>query len=68
MAKTIPISDELYDLLAKLKRPEEDFTDVIFRLLGSRAKKEGFLAWLELEEPNEDLASSIEAVYQARHT
>ncbi|MBD3189608.1 MAG: hypothetical protein GF308_03145 [Candidatus Heimdallarchaeota archaeon] len=33
MAKTIPISDELYDLLAKLKRPDEDFTDVIMRSL-----------------------------------
>ena len=33
MAKTIPISDELYELLKKLKRPDETFSDIILRSL-----------------------------------
>ncbi|UJG41298.1 MAG: antitoxin VapB family protein [Candidatus Heimdallarchaeum aukensis] len=31
MAKNIAISDELYKLLKRLKRPGESFTDVILR-------------------------------------
>ena len=31
MVKTIAISDELYKLLKRLKRPGESFTDVILR-------------------------------------
>ena len=33
MAKNIAISDELYEILAQLKRKDESFTDVIKRLL-----------------------------------
>lgn len=31
MAKNIAVSDELYNILSKLKRPNESFTEVIMR-------------------------------------
>lgn len=31
MAKNIAVSDELYNILSKLKRPKESFTEVIMR-------------------------------------
>lgn len=33
MARTIAVSDEVYEMLKKLKLPEESFSDVIKRLI-----------------------------------
>ncbi|MHA1649033.1 MAG: antitoxin VapB family protein [Candidatus Helarchaeota archaeon] len=33
MAKTIAVSDEVYELLSKLKLPKESFSDVIKRII-----------------------------------
>ena len=38
MARTIAVSDEVYELLKKVKMPEESFSDVIKRSLQREAK------------------------------
>ena len=38
MARTIAVSDEVYELLKKVKMPEESFSDVIKRSLQRGAK------------------------------
>jgi len=40
--KTIPISEEVYDLLEKLKLPGERYDDTILRLCGIKARDKDF--------------------------
>jgi len=57
--KTLTISEEAYDALAKLKTQNESFTEVILRL--SRQKKAGKLSeYIETMGADEDLAQEIE--------
>jgi len=59
--KTITISEEAYQALAKMKKERESFTDVILRVASSRGSAFGLLRSLgEIGRP-EDLARNIEA-------
>ncbi len=64
--KIITLPKDAINILMKLKRKDETLTDVLLRIIGSLAKKDKLLEWLEGKEPNEDLASSIESVYEQR--
>ncbi|MHA1168112.1 MAG: antitoxin VapB family protein [Candidatus Hodarchaeales archaeon] len=65
--KTITISEEAYNALAREKTEFESFTDVILRITRAKVKKQELLLWLDSIEPNEDLASAIEEVYKQRN-
>src|SRR2546425_9095135 len=59
--KTITISEEAYQALAKMKKEMESFTDVILLVASSRGSAFGLLRSLgEIGRP-EDLARNIEA-------
>ena len=63
---TIKLPKDAIELLLKLKRKNETITDVLMRIIGMVAKKDNFAEWIETKEPNEELASAIESVYQKR--
>jgi len=57
--KTLTVSEEAYDALAKLKTQNESFTEVILRL--SKQRQAGKLSdYFEKMGPDEDLARNIE--------
>ncbi len=59
--KTLTVSEEAYDALAKLKTRNESFTQVILRL--SKQRKAGKLSeYIETMEPDEELAHNVEIV------
>ena len=58
--KTLTVSEEAYDALAKLKTQNESFTEVILRL--SKQTETGKLSeYVETMKPDEDLTHNIEA-------
>jgi predicted CopG family antitoxin len=58
--KTLTISEEAYEALAKLKSQNESFTQVILRL--SKEKESGKLSeYLKSIKPDEELARNVEA-------
>ncbi len=57
--KTITISEEAYDALARMKKESESFTEVILRL-ASRGNTQSFLDFIKKLPPSEDLAQHIE--------
>jgi len=58
--KTLTVSEEAYDALARLKTQNESFTEVILRL--SKQTETGKLSeYIETMKPDEDLARNIEA-------
>lgn len=64
--KTITISEEAYNALSREKKGNESFTDVILRMTGIKAKKEGLLQWINSMDANEDLAQAVDDVYRQR--
>jgi predicted CopG family antitoxin len=59
--KTLTVSEEAYDALARLKTNNESFTEVILRL--SKQREAGKLSeYIETMEPDEDLARNVETV------
>jgi predicted CopG family antitoxin len=65
--KTITVSDEAYDALAKSRLGEESFTRVILRLTTGKGSAKSFLEVLEKLGPDEELACGIEeAMKRAR--
>ena len=58
--KTITISDDAYDALAKSKRENESFTKVILRLTSDKKKAVRFLEYVMSSPPDEELARSVE--------
>ncbi|MFQ5911089.1 MAG: antitoxin VapB family protein [Thermoplasmata archaeon] len=63
--KTITISEEAYQALARLKRNGESFTHVILRLAHPHTAQR-LLEYVERQEPAPDLAESIDRVYLKR--
>lgn len=59
--KTITISDEAYEALARSKKDSESFTKVILRLTSERTKASSLLRHLETSQADEELAKSVEA-------
>ena len=63
--RTIPISEEVYRLLEKLKLPGERFDDTILRLCGIKASKSNDAAFKEaLDEVIKDDAELLEKLAQ----
>jgi predicted CopG family antitoxin len=58
--KTITISDDAYEALAKAKKENESFTKVILRLTSQRAKASSLLEHVLASRADEELASSVE--------
>ena len=58
--KTITISDDAYEALAKSKRENESFTKVILRLTSESGSANSLLKHLRDSPPDEELAGSIE--------
>ena len=58
--KTITISDDAYDALAKSKRENESFTKVILRLTSGSGRASSLLEHLRGSSADEELAGSVE--------
>ena len=63
--KTLTISEEAYDALARLKSKDESFTKVILRLTGKRAKG-NLLEYIRSIGPDNELADRLEKVLEER--
>lgn len=59
--KTITISEDAYEALAKAKDENESFTKAILRLTSERGKAGAFLRYLEATPADEELAKNVEA-------
>jgi predicted CopG family antitoxin len=62
--KTITISDDAYEALAKSKRENESFTKVILRLTSGSGRASSLLEHLRGSPADEELAGSIERAMQ----
>jgi predicted CopG family antitoxin len=63
--KTITISEEAYEALAKAKTVKESFTDVILRIVKKR--KEGtLLDYVRSLEPDEEFATILDGILEDR--
>jgi predicted CopG family antitoxin len=63
--KTITISDDAYEALAKSRKTiDESFTKVILRLTSERTKASSLLKHLETSQADEELARSVEEAMQ----
>jgi predicted CopG family antitoxin len=62
--KTITISDDAYEALAKSKRENESFTKVILRLTSESGRASSLLKHLRDSPADEELAGSIERTMQ----
>jgi predicted CopG family antitoxin len=63
--KTLTISEEAYNALARLKSKDESFTKVILRLAHQKSKG-SFLDYVKSISPDPGLADSIERVLEKR--
>ncbi|HZY48107.1 MAG TPA: antitoxin VapB family protein [Candidatus Bathyarchaeia archaeon] len=63
--KTLTISEEAYDALARAKGKDESFTKVILRLTKKRTAG-NLLDYVRSFSPDEDLASAVEKVLEKR--
>jgi len=63
--KTLTVSEEAYNALARLKSKDESFTKVILRL--ARKKEKGnLLEYLRSISPDHELADKLEKVLEER--
>jgi predicted CopG family antitoxin len=62
--KTITISEEAYRELARMKRDNESFTEVILRITSRKGSAEALLRFLELSGRSEELARNVELVVE----
>ncbi len=58
--RTITISDDAYEALAKSKRENESFTKVILRLTSDSGRASSLLEHLRVSPADEELAGNIE--------
>jgi len=65
--RTITVSDEAYNALAKAKKERESFTETILRIT-KRTERGTLLDYVKTLEPDEDFASALEAVVDERDT
>lgn len=60
--KTITISDDAYNALAKARNDNESFTKVILRLTSQRSRAGSLLEHLKDHPPDKKLAKDIEEI------
>jgi len=65
--RTLTVSDEAYNALTKMKKERESFTETILRLT-KRAEKGTLLDYIKTLEPDEEFASTLEAIVEERDT
>lgn len=65
--KTLTISEEAYDALARLKSKDESFTKVILRLARKKAKG-NLLDYVRSFAPDNELADRLEKVLEKRES
>jgi predicted CopG family antitoxin len=65
--KTLTVSEEAYEALARLKKERESFTEAILRLTGEK-EKGTLLDYVRTLEPDEDYAGELEKVVEERKT
>ncbi len=63
--KTLTISEEAYNALARLKSKDESFTKVILRLV-PRKSKGNLLEYIRSFAPDNELADRLEKVLEKR--
>lgn len=63
--KTLTVSEEAYNALARLKSKDESFTKVILRLARKR-ERGNFLEYMRSISPDHELADSLEKVLEKR--
>jgi len=63
--KTLTISEEAYDALAKLKHERESFTDVILRI-APKARKGTLLDYVRSMQPDEEFAHTLDQIVASR--
>jgi len=59
--KTLTISEEAYNALAREKQSNESFTEVILRMTSKKGKASSLLKVLEKMPANEELARNVES-------
>jgi len=65
--KTVTISEEAYEALAKMKGEKESFTEVILRIV--KKKEEGtLLDYVRSIKPDEEFAATLEEIIKERKT
>jgi AbrB family looped-hinge helix DNA binding protein len=64
--KTLTISREAYNTLARIKRKNESFSEVILRITGKKTKG-NLLEYIRSIAPDNELADSIEKVLKKRN-
>jgi predicted CopG family antitoxin len=65
MHKTITISEEAYEALARMKSENESFTEAILRLV-KKKEKGTLLDYVKSLEPDEEFAELLEEVVKER--
>ncbi len=63
--KTLTISEEAYDALARLKGTNESFTEVVLRLAKKKSRK-NLLGYIRSLPPDEELAGRIDEALKKR--
>ncbi len=63
--KTLTVSEDAYDALARLKARGESFTEVILRLT-TKTRKGTLLDYVRTMEPDEEFAKSLEEIVKRR--
>jgi len=63
--KTLTISEEAYEALARLKRERESFTETIIRLTAKK-EKGTLLDYVRTIKPDEEFAKELENVVEER--
>lgn len=64
--RTLTVSDEAYNALAKMKKERESFTETILRLT-KRIERGTLLDYIKTLEPDEEFAATLEAVVEERN-
>ncbi len=65
MAKTLTVSDEAYNVLARLKLRDESFSKIILRLAG-RKEKGSLIDYVRSLPPDPKLAAKLDKVLEKR--
>ncbi len=65
--KTLTISEDAYNALARMKGEKESFTEVILRI--AKKKRDGTLMdYLKSLKPDEEFAETLEEIIKERRT